>query len=1209
MKLIIYKGFDSDFFSTVEYEPLLDLDIKTKKNVLLYTSKLKRQINAAVLNMDDNDIRWLTYEEYSYAHDQIDVAAKDYGVEIVVYKNNLLPDYYPIEFEVTEDLKIEIAKKLESDDCNEPSELCAAFLDIYNTLIDINGRLYGSFYNYELERIKEFKIVDFFPDSEPIGEIEGDPDYTVTFNDDVEAFLRDIAVIEANPDFSVIGIFRRSSEMSRRLEKTLQSYCAYHHIRLVNYHDKLHSDSYVMQALVDIAKNDIGIPNFTGFRNIKFYQDPDVSKKVIEISQSQIISDIIEQAENAYDPDNGVPSRDIFITAFTGAGKSVMFQVPAVYIAKKYGKLTIIIEPVKSLMQDQKEQLNNRGYYRVETFNSDLITQAEKEQVLARIKNGEVDLLYLSPETLLSYSMETIIGDREIGLIIVDEAHIVTTWGVGFRPDYWYLGAYINRLRHPVKVHKSYQPKIYHFPICAFTATAVNSGLDDSVSETIISLYMEDPIKYIGYIKRDNIKFDITIRERAKQPNEKYEQCKAADLDNRIDGWLANRKKTIVYFPYATYARDARMGVKSFSDVKHTQNARVALYTGRDVYELGREAFTAQKKETFEKFRKGQVLVMMATKAFGMGVDVDDIEYVYHYAATGNLSDYVQEIGRVARKSGMTGVAITDYYYNDIFFMQRLFGMSQIRQFQIRKVLEEIYAVYLSKKGARSFLISPEAFTYLFVGKGKTGQDAQEASINQLKTCLLMLEKDFNDKFNFKVMVSRPQSVFTKSFVVIEQSKLTRVLKSKYGKYFTFVESGRNREYNPFDGSLVSDMGDVYSVDLKAIWEDNYGNISFPQFKYWYFNMSSKSNDKVEIMPEINDALYPRQKVTIEAKGEDAKLADIRPKVLEDFAYIAEILNGRFQHKFFTTMEFAQSISPRFGMTKAKIIANSLFQLVDPQKICVKHRAGADTVGESEYTLSNGIFGELMKKAINKSPLMSRLVDNADSIYTQYMKLEDDGKDSIALKLLSIFDYISYEIIGGERPEIFIRLNDPNKVRQILTGKIKYSNAYVTKAKQKHERDVSILRHFFTGLNTDKERWDYIEDYFLGNDVLSRQEKAKPTLRQYVPMVSVLDREKSYTTSASGVSSWRELESMFEDSIHSTLNELTNAKIPLPEYLQTEFKRNTIVGDVIMSWPSKDTVVFSEPVSEQDEKACLEKGWHAHYILALNLDELRKEVG
>ncbi len=87
---------------------------------------------------------------------------------------------------------------------------------------------------------------------------------------------------------------------------------------------------------------------------------------------------------------------------------------------------------------------------------------------------------------------------------------------------------------------------------------------------------------------------------------------------------------------------------------------------------------------------------MLATKAFGMGVDVNDVKNVYHYAVSGSLSDYVQEIGRAARKTSMKGNAITDFYYNDMTFMKVLFGMSQIKQYQIKKVLEGIYDTYKS---------------------------------------------------------------------------------------------------------------------------------------------------------------------------------------------------------------------------------------------------------------------------------------------------------------------------------------------------------------------------------------------------------------------------------------------------------------------------------------------------------------------------------
>ena len=110
-----------------------------------------------------------------------------------------------------------------------------------------------------------------------------------------------------------------------------------------------------------------------------------------------------------------------------------------------------------------------------------------------------------------------------------------------------------------------------------------------------------------------------------------------------------------------------------------------------------------------------------------------------------------------------------------------------------------------------------------------------------------MLEKDFYDKYNFKVIISRPQSVFTKAYVVIENEYEALVLNSEYGKCFKFLAKGRYQERQP-DGSLLSDAGDVYTLDLKQVWEEFHGNISFPQFKYWYFNDASNSKDKIDII-------------------------------------------------------------------------------------------------------------------------------------------------------------------------------------------------------------------------------------------------------------------------------------------------------------------------------------------------------------------------
>ena len=1043
MMLKIYKGFDVSFLKELDGTPLIEENVASKVDVLSFDKGTRKKLQRELLDLEEKDVVWITYQEYSLIKGRVDEAVTEDGLEVVIYRNNLFPDYYPIEFDLTEELAAEIERGLDGQELSTPSDDCMKFLSVYNSLIHVKDKYYGSFFNYEYEKSELITVSDFYP-SGKLSDSEGKTDFQIYLNEDIETYLRDLAVVGATMP-KTVGIQTTGGEVSDRILNSFLAYCQQHQIRAFRYHECLEEDIAQEAELIRIAQEDIGIEGFKEFRTISFYKNPDLDKEVVEISQGQIIREIIRQAENAYDAEKGKSFRDIFITASTGAGKSVMFQIPAVYLAEKYNKLTIIIEPVKALMQDQKEKLISSGYTRVEAFNSDLITQVEKEAVLKRIKDGEVDLLYLSPETLLSYSIETIIGEREIGLLIVDEAHIVTTWGVGFRPDYWYLGNYINRLRHRAQVNRSEKRKIYHFPVCAFTATAINGGIDDSVGETIISLYMENPVKYIGYTKRQDIKFKINIKSQSKLPKPEYEAKKTSDLNTHLQQWIAGREKTVVYFPYASLARDAKRGLRGFAGI--TVCDSIGTYTGRNVDEQSIEYFNAQKRDTFDKFRKGITPIMYATKAFGMGVDVNDIKNVYHYAATGNLCDYVQEIGRAARKNSMTGYAITDFYYNDLMFMKVLFGISQIKQYQIKKVLEGIYETHKNKNYARNFLITPEAFTYIF-----GGEDA--SCINQLKTCLLMVEKDLYDKYNYKVLISRPQGVFTKAYVVIQREHVQDVVNSRYGRCFKYIQEGRYKEPQK-DGALLSDTGDIYSVDLKKIWEDFHPNISFPQFKYWYFNKQAAAHDNVEIMPGIRDYFSPRQKVTVEA-SKDYLLCDVRNMILEDFEFIANGLYDNFRKKFFTIDDFAKLLSERYGMAKARMIANSLFDLVDPNHTCVKHRTN-ETIGRTQYSLANGNFKEYMRKSITKSRVVSNFSCVHGASYSSYISLVSDEWSALSLKILSVFGYITYEIVGGEEPEIFIRLNDPSKIRGIVMGNIYYSNNYVTKARQKHNRDVTIL--------------------------------------------------------------------------------------------------------------------------------------------------------
>lgn len=1193
MKITVYKGFDVSFLSKLSGKPLVDNEIADKLNILNYTEKTRKQLGMALFSLKDDDSVWAVYEEYTLVKNIIDDAINEDGLELLIYINNLYPEYYPLPFKLSDELVIEIEKILNSDSLSKGSKLCQSYLNIYNTLDSVDGVFYGSFYNFEYDR-ENITSIPYYPENVTIEEGQTAPEYDLFINGDVNTYLCDLARIKKFRP-SVIGLKMTDSLVSERILSSLKAYCIANHIRIVKYHEQLVEDSELEQEIIDIAKNDIHIDNFRGFREIKFYKSPDIDKETVEISQSKLIEEIIHQAERSYDDSAERAFRDIFITASTGAGKSVMFQIPAIYLAKHYHKLTIIIEPVKSLMQDQKEKLIKKGFTRVEAFNSDLISQIEKEEALKRIKGGEVDLLYLSPETLLSYSVESIVGDREIGLLIVDEAHIVTTWGMGFRPDYWYLGGYINRLRNRIQTTAGRGRKVYKFPVCAFTATAINGGVDDSVSDTIISLYMENPVKYLGYARRDDISFDIKICESGKLPRKKYEEKKTAVMTKRIDHWLEENEKTIVYFPYAKHVSEASKGIGGFAGIK--TDKRIGVYTGKNVDKLGPEAFNEKKRETFDKFRSGEQLVVYATKAFGMGVDIDDVRNVYHYAVSGNLSDYVQEVGRAARKPGTEGVAITDFFYNDMFYMNELFGMSQIRQYQVKKVLEGIYDTYKSKKRARSFLISPQSFTYIFNGKSNQNEDS---CISKLKTCLLMLEKDFYDKYNFKVIVSRPQSVFTKAFVVIIREDEDKVLSSEYGRCFKFLAAGRYRERQP-NGSLLSDVGDIYELDLKRVWEEFYPNISFPQFKYWYFNNSSDAKDKIEIMPSVRDSFAPRQKINIESRG-DLHLNEIRGKILSDIEYIGNTLHQSFGNKYFTTDQFTKSISEKYGKTQARVIANSLFDLVDPNNTCVKRRID-ESSGKNTYVIPFGTFKEYMKKPVLKSYIVKMISEIDGTSYSGYINITNGDLSNVALKLLSIFGYITYEILGGEEPEIFIRLNDPQKVENIVMGNLYYSNDYVSKAKKKHERDVNILLRFFKDLRTDQERWDYIEDYFLGKDILCLSDSKSINT---VSMAKCVDNDRSQSTRQYRI--WSDLSKFFDDNDLVVVDKIAALGVQIPEYLETVLKKNNLGENIIMSWPSKNTLICRHDTADNVIADFKSKGWSAFRIHEVVYDELKDRI-
>ena len=419
-------------------------------------------------------------------------------------------------------------------------------------------------------------------------------------------------------------------------------------------------------------------PKITSFRNIPMYENPFESNKLIEIKQSVIMDAIYK---NIIKAQNKESFHDIFVTAPTGQGKSVLFQVPAIMSAEKNNLVTIVVSPLIALMKDQVGGLKKYTDC-AETINSEY-TPFEKEEIKDRIKEGKTSILYVSPETLLSnYDIKEIIGDRKIGLLVVDEAHTVSTWGKNFRPDYWYLGEYIQRLRTKFE---------YSFPIATFTATAtISNGMDDMYHDIIESLNMNSCETFFGTIRRTNIEFDINVHKKISS----HEREKNELVIKRLNDYIAKDEKTLVYFPYKS------------------QLNNISEYLPKDcIGKYHADLDKSERSSNLEEIRLGQKKLILATKAFGMGVDISDITNVYHYAPTGNLADYIQEIGRAARDENLKGIATTDYFKEDYKYISQLLGLSQITTNNVVGVLRKIIEKYY-KTGKRKFCRKKENFPF-----------------------------------------------------------------------------------------------------------------------------------------------------------------------------------------------------------------------------------------------------------------------------------------------------------------------------------------------------------------------------------------------------------------------------------------------------------------------------------------------------------------
>ncbi|HZY66851.1 MAG TPA: ATP-dependent DNA helicase RecQ [Rubrobacteraceae bacterium] len=335
--------------------------------------------------------------------------------------------------------------------------------------------------------------------------------------------------------------------------------------------------------------------------------------------------------------------RDTLAVMPTGGGKSLCYQVPALM----QESLTVIVSPLISLMKDQVDSLIQSAVTGAATLHSGLAPE-ERWEVERKVRNGEVKMLYVAPERLRSLEFVLSLRRAGVGLFVVDEAHCISEWGHNFRPDYLFLPRAVKDLGSP--------------PVLALTATATPRVRQDILR----SLGMRSPEVVVTSFNRPN----LTYRVRAVKKKEQK-------LDRILDVIRTTPPPGIVY---TTTRKECE---ELAANLRRSGVDAAAYHAG-----LG----AGERSDVQERFMTDEVAVVVATVAFGMGVDKPNVRFVIHSSIPGSLPAYLQESGRAGR-DGEPAECVVLYRGQDLGRRKRLIGLNSAGESEVNSFFRALSEV------------------------------------------------------------------------------------------------------------------------------------------------------------------------------------------------------------------------------------------------------------------------------------------------------------------------------------------------------------------------------------------------------------------------------------------------------------------------------------------------------------------------------------
>lgn len=357
---------------------------------------------------------------------------------------------------------------------------------------------------------------------------------------------------------------------------------------------------------------------------------------------------------------------DLLAIFSTWWGKSLTFQLPALMIADQMPYLTLVISPLQSLMKDQVDVLNNRHHITNVGYLNATLNPLERKEVCQKVEFGGIDLLYLSPEMLRSRSTINLLSKRLIARVVIDEAHCFSKWGHDFRIDYMFIADFIKELQ---KKNQS----LTSVKISCFTAT----GKRD-VTEEIQS--------YFKTRLWSNLK---EFRSTSARSNLSYQCIKVQDEEQRFTQLIELLENKVQSQPCIIFTRYTGAWSENDHGAENlSKKINESLWYQFCSYYHGKMP-SEQKRKIQDDFIAGRISTIVATNAFGMGVDKEDVRFVIHYGIPSSLENYLQEAGRAGR-DGKDSDCIMLYNSEDVTANIQLNKLGEVKSKEIKSLLSSL---------------------------------------------------------------------------------------------------------------------------------------------------------------------------------------------------------------------------------------------------------------------------------------------------------------------------------------------------------------------------------------------------------------------------------------------------------------------------------------------------------------------------------------